>query len=97
MAVTWYRQGRAASLLVNENKETLKVSVDAIDLPPMTEQYFKIGRGDEIHNSPYYKGYIRDVKLFEKALSNTEVKSIKGLCAMHVIHYIFNIQSAATY
>lgn len=76
VAVTWNRERRTASLLVNDNKETLQVSVDAIDLPLMTRKFFKIGKVGEIR---YYKGYIRDVKLFEKALSETEVKLIKGL------------------
>lgn len=80
VVITWDREGHTASLLVNDIVETHQVSVDAIDLPLMTDQFFNIGKGDEIRNLTHFRGYIRDVKLFQKALSDNEVKVIKGLC-----------------
>ena len=79
MVVTWNRQQRTACLWVNNEKETQQVSVDTIDLPPMKENFFTVGSGDVNRNFTRYKGYIRDVKLFEKALSDTEVETIKGM------------------
>ena len=79
VVVTWNRQQRTACLRVNNEKETQQVSVDAIDLPPMKEKFFTVGSGDINLDLTRYKGYIRDVKLFEKALSDSEVETIKGM------------------
>ena len=80
MAVTWSRQDHTANLLVNDRKETFQVDADeTIDLPLPSKQYFNIGKKDETVNRPRFKGYVRDVKLFEKGLSDNEVATIKGV------------------
>lgn len=82
MAFTWSRENRTANLLVNDSKETFQVDYAAtIDLPFSSKQSFNIGRKYGAFNVTGYRGYVRDVKLFEMALSDAEVTEIKGLFA----------------
>lgn len=79
MAVTWNLEQRTACLWVDNEKETFQVS-HSVDLPFKSDaQYFHIGPGNENRNLSRYQGFIRDVKLFEKALSQAEVEDIKGI------------------
>ena len=79
VAVTWNLEQRTACLWVDNEKETFQVS-HSVDLPFKSDaQYFHIGPGNENRNLSRYQGYIRDVKLFEKGLSQAEVEDIKGI------------------
>ena len=71
MAVTWNEKDRIASLIMNNTKEIQQTVHDLL----LFAQHFYIGKSV---GKSRFQGYIRDVKLFERVLTDAEIAEIKG-------------------
>ena len=80
VAFTWSRDRKEGILYINGNKTDSKsVSNGPLDLIENNHTVFDIGLKRDSINKPTFDGYMRDLLVVDKALSEDEVKNLKDI------------------